>query len=182
MIRTFRAALAAGVAVGAILGGGAQAQTAPVATAAAADTADASDVVVTGTRERGAVLSDIPPELQLDRRDIRATGAGSVSELIAILTPQTSSTRGRGGGDGPVILLDGRRISSFSEVRDLPPEVMQKPRARAGDDTLDLQAQERVSIERALERFGGNRKKAAEALNISTVTLWRRMKQYGLES
>ena len=77
-----------------------------------------------------------------------------------------------------VILANGATIRR----RDLPPEVTQKPRARAGDDTLDLQAQERVSIERALERFGGNRKKAAEALNISTVTLWRRMKQYGLES
>ncbi len=57
MIKTFRAALAAGVAVGAFLGGGVQAQTAPVATAAAADTADASDVVVTGTRagERKAI-------------------------------------------------------------------------------------------------------------------------------
>jgi transcriptional regulator with PAS, ATPase and Fis domain len=63
--------------------------------------------------------------------------------------------------------------------RDLPPEVTQQPRLRPGDDTLDLQMQERMSIERALERFGGNRKKAAEALNISTVTLWRRMKQYG---
>jgi len=37
-------------------------------------------------------------------------------------------------------------------------------------------------IERALARFGGNRRKAAEALNISTVTLWRRMKQYGLQA
>ena len=77
-----------------------------------------------------------------------------------------------------VILANGATV----RLRDLPPEVTQKPRTRAGDDTLDLQAQERVSIERALERFGGNRKKAAEALNISTVTLWRRMKQYGLES
>jgi DNA-binding NtrC family response regulator len=77
-----------------------------------------------------------------------------------------------------VILANGATI----RLRDLPPEVTQKPRARAGDDSLDLQAQERASIERALERFGGNRKKAAEALNISTVTLWRRMKQYGLES
>jgi transcriptional regulator with PAS, ATPase and Fis domain len=49
-------------------------------------------------------------------------------------------------------------------------------------DTLDLHEQERVSIERALERFGGNRRKAAEALKISTVTLWRKMKQYGLSS
>jgi two-component system, NtrC family, response regulator AtoC len=37
-----------------------------------------------------------------------------------------------------------------------------------------------VMIERALERFGGNRRQAAAALRISTVTLWRKMKQYGL--
>jgi DNA-binding NtrC family response regulator len=67
-------------------------------------------------------------------------------------------------------------------VRDLPPEVTQKTRDRGGDQTLDLQEQERVSIERALERFGGNRRKAAEALKISTVTLWRKMKRYGLSS
>jgi transcriptional regulator with PAS, ATPase and Fis domain len=67
-------------------------------------------------------------------------------------------------------------------VRELPPEVTQKPRRRPGDDTLDLQEQERVMIERALEKFGGNRRRAAEALKISTVTLWRKMKQYGLSS
>jgi two-component system, NtrC family, response regulator AtoC len=37
-------------------------------------------------------------------------------------------------------------------------------------------------IERALAQFRGNRKQAAEALKISTVTLWRKMKQYGLVS
>jgi transcriptional regulator with PAS, ATPase and Fis domain len=67
-------------------------------------------------------------------------------------------------------------------LRELPPELTQKSRARPGDDTLDLQEQERRMIERALERFQGNRKKAAEALKISTVTLWRKMKQYGLSS
>jgi DNA-binding NtrC family response regulator len=67
-------------------------------------------------------------------------------------------------------------------VRDLPPEITQKSRARAGDDTLDLQEQERVMIERALERFDGNRRKAAAALKISTVTLWRKMKQFGISS
>jgi len=65
-------------------------------------------------------------------------------------------------------------------LRDLPPEVTEQRRARPAGDTLDLQTQERVSIERALERFGGNRRKAAAALNISTVTLWRKMKHYGL--
>jgi len=46
--------------------------------------------------------------------------------------------------------------------------------------SCDLHAQERATIEKALERFGGNRRRAAEALKISTVTLWRKMKQYGL--
>jgi DNA-binding NtrC family response regulator len=48
------------------------------------------------------------------------------------------------------------------------------------DDSLDLHEHERVLIERALERFRGNRKQAADALKIGTVTLWRKMKQYGL--
>jgi DNA-binding NtrC family response regulator len=77
-----------------------------------------------------------------------------------------------------VILANNPNI----RVRDLPPEVTQKSRRHAGDDTLDLQQQEQVLIERALERFGGNRRKAAEALKISTVTLWRKMKQYGITS
>ncbi len=77
-----------------------------------------------------------------------------------------------------VILANGPSI----RVRELPPEVTQKSRTRPGDDTLDLQEQERVMIERALERFQGNRKQAADALKISTVTLWRKMKQYGLSS
>jgi DNA-binding NtrC family response regulator len=75
-----------------------------------------------------------------------------------------------------VILANNPNI----RVRDLPPEITQKSRARGGEDTLDLQEQERVMIERALERFGGNRRKAADALKISTVTLWRKMKQFGI--
>jgi DNA-binding NtrC family response regulator len=78
-----------------------------------------------------------------------------------------------------VIVARGASI----RVRDLPPDVSQKTRQRApDDDSLDLHAQERALIERALERFRGSRKEAAEALKISTVTLWRKMKQYGLEA
>jgi DNA-binding NtrC family response regulator len=75
-----------------------------------------------------------------------------------------------------VILAHGPTVT----VRELPPEVRSPPPDTAGDATLDLREQERNMIGRALERFGGNRKRAAQALNISTVTLWRRMKQYGL--
>jgi DNA-binding NtrC family response regulator len=71
--------------------------------------------------------------------------------------------------------------SSNIRLRDLPPEVTQKTRHRPVGDTLDLQEQERAMIERALQRFNGNRRQAAEALKISTVTLWRKMKRYGLD-
>jgi DNA-binding NtrC family response regulator len=75
-----------------------------------------------------------------------------------------------------VIVARGTSI----RMRELPPEVSQKTRQRAPDDSFNLQEQERATIERALDRFRGNRKEAAEALKISTVTLWRKMKQYGL--
>jgi DNA-binding NtrC family response regulator len=74
-----------------------------------------------------------------------------------------------------VIVARGASI----KVRELPPEISETHR-KVPDDSLDLQTQERAMIERALERFRGNRKDAAEALHISTVTLWRKMKQYGL--
>ncbi|HZF95639.1 MAG TPA: TonB-dependent receptor plug domain-containing protein, partial [Allosphingosinicella sp.] len=93
---------------------------------AAADELDGESIVVTGQRLRGAVDSDVPPEIQLDRRDIRATGAGSIAELLEAISPQTRSGRGRGGGGGPVVLLNGRRISGFGEIRDLPPEAIER--------------------------------------------------------
>jgi DNA-binding NtrC family response regulator len=77
-----------------------------------------------------------------------------------------------------VIVARGASI----RLRELPPEILQKSHQSQNDGSLDLNAQERIMIERALERFRGSRKEAAEALKISTVTLWRKMKQYGLVS
>ena len=90
-----------------------------------ADEPPVEEIVVQGTRPRGAVLGDIPAERSLTGRDIRAYGAGSLSELLDALAPQTQSARGRGGG-GPVTLLNGRRISGFSEIRDIPPEAIER--------------------------------------------------------
>jgi len=75
-----------------------------------------------------------------------------------------------------VIVARGTSI----KVRELPPEVFQKPDDGDTEDNLDLQAQERAMIARALERFSGNRRQAADALKISPVTLWRKMKEYEL--
>ncbi|HZF44573.1 MAG TPA: TonB-dependent receptor [Sphingomonadaceae bacterium] len=93
---------------------------------------EGEEIVVTAQRQRGAVVGDIPPEITLDRREVRALGAGSVAELLDALAPQTRSGRGRGEGS-PVVLLNGRRISGFSEIRDLPPEAI---------DRVDILAEE----------------------------------------
>jgi hypothetical protein len=84
-----------------------------------------NEIVVTGTRQRGQVDSDIPPEVQLDEEDVQSYGAGSISELLDALEPLTRSARGRSGGR-PVILVNGRRISGFSEVRNLPTEAIER--------------------------------------------------------
>jgi hypothetical protein len=90
-----------------------------------ADEEDGEAIVVTGQRPRGSVIGDIPPENTLDSRDVRATGATDINELLEALAPQIGSARGR-GGERPVLLLNGQRISSFRELRDLPTEAIQR--------------------------------------------------------
>ena len=97
----------------------------PAGGRAAADEEDGEEIVVVGQKPRGSVVGDIPPENTLTPRDIRATGATSISELLDAVASQTGSARGRGGGR-PILLLNGQRISGFRELRDLPPEAIER--------------------------------------------------------
>jgi hypothetical protein len=101
-----------------------QAAAAPAA-APAADTGEGEEIVVTAGRPRGAVSGDIQPEVQLGPQDIRAYGASSLADLLQQLSPQTRSGRGR-GGEQPVVLINGKRVSGFSEIRNIPPEAIQR--------------------------------------------------------
>lgn len=79
-------------------------------------------------RSRGLVNQSrgtIEPELTLTDGDIAAYGASTIGELIGELLPETSSGRGRGGGR-PVVLLNGRRVSSFREVGRYPLEAVER--------------------------------------------------------
>jgi hypothetical protein len=96
---------------------------APAAAQTPDDLGDDEDIVITGQRPRGSVVGDIPPENTLDARDVRATGATNISELLDALAPQIGSVQGR-GGEQPVLLLNGQRISSFRELRDIPTEAI----------------------------------------------------------
>ena len=97
----------------------------PVALQEGDDEGEDETIVVTGARPRGSVIGDIPPEDVLNARDIRATGATSISELLEAVSAQTGSARGRSAGR-PVLLLNGQRISGFRELRDLPPEAIER--------------------------------------------------------
>ena len=90
-----------------------------------ADEGSGQEIVVQGQKPRGSVVGDIPPENTLTTRDIRATGATSISELLDSIASQTGSARGRSGGR-PILLLNGQRISGFRELRDLPPEAIER--------------------------------------------------------
>ena len=74
------------------------------------------EIIVTGQPPRGSVIGNIQPEQSLGAAEVRALGVTSIAELITELAPQTNGT--------PVILLNGKRISSFSEIQDIPAEAI----------------------------------------------------------
>jgi hypothetical protein len=84
------------------------------------------EIIVTATRLPGSVDTDAPPVDELSEEEIAALGASSITELLAAIAPQAGSGRGRGGGGPPIILLNGQRVSSFRELRDLPSEAIRQ--------------------------------------------------------
>ena len=82
------------------------------------------EVITVSTRRLpGQVVGDIKPEVTFGAQELRAIGAGSITELLAEIAPQTRSGRGRGGGP-PAVLLNGKRTSGFAEIRNIPPEAI----------------------------------------------------------
>lgn len=77
---------------------------------------EGDEIIVTGQPQRGAVIGNIKPEQQLSPADVRALGVTSIAEMISELSPQTNGQ--------PVVLLNGKRISSFSEIQDIPSEAV----------------------------------------------------------
>ena len=69
-------------------------------------------------------------------------------------------------------------------ARDLPPELsdLQLDRlAKPGKTSPNLEELERNYIKHILDLAGGVRTKAADLLGISRVSLWRKMKKYGID-
>lgn len=86
---------------------------------------DGDTIVVVAERLRGSIQTDVPAVAEFSAADVASYGASSLAELLQQIAPQTGSARGR-GGDGPVVLLNGQRVSGFRAIRDIPPEAIQK--------------------------------------------------------
>ena len=87
--------------------------------------ADDTEILVIANRLRGQVDAPQAPIATLDEADIASYGASSLPDLIAALSPQTGSGRGRGGGM-PILLVNGQRVSGFREMRNYPPEAIRR--------------------------------------------------------
>ncbi len=83
------------------------------------------DIIVTAPKLAGSVDVAIAADVVLDAAAVESYGASSVSDLLSALSAQTRSGRGRGDGRR-VVLVNGKRVSSFGEIRDLPTEAIQR--------------------------------------------------------
>ncbi len=77
-----------------------------------------------------------------------------------------------------VALCRGSRIG----IEDLPMRLRERSLVREGETIQSLNVIERAHILSTLDKVGWNRKRAAQLLQISTTTLWRRLKEFGIET
>ena len=76
-----------------------------------------------------------------------------------------------------VIMCDGTELDTSV----LPYEFDSSPAANNSASTFDLSAIEQQHIQRVLNHTQGNRAETARLLNIGIATLYRKLKEYGLE-
>ncbi|GFK94590.1 Transcriptional regulatory protein ZraR [Fundidesulfovibrio magnetotacticus] len=79
-----------------------------------------------------------------------------------------------------VIMAHGAQIETGDLPLDLRGEAPSLARPQ-GPELITLEELERRHIEAVLEHEGGNKTKAAEILGIDRVSLWRKLKKYGVE-
>ena len=80
------------------------------------------EVTVLGKRIPGSVIGAVAPVAVLDAKALEALGATNLADLLKKVKALTSSS----GGGEPVMLLNGRRVSGFSEFQSLPYEAMER--------------------------------------------------------
>lgn len=79
----------------------------------------------------------------------------------------------------PALTPAGHPLAGYDGIS--PTQEAEAEEIKAEPESLNLNDLGRQMVEKALERNNGNRKKAAQELGISDRTLYRRIKQYGLD-
>ncbi len=80
-------------------------------------------------------------------------------------------------------IMEGSGFRESGSFRNPSPQDADAEEIKAEEpESLNLNDLGRQMLEKALERNGGNRKKAAQELGISDRTLYRRIKQYGRDN
>jgi DNA-binding NtrC family response regulator len=78
-----------------------------------------------------------------------------------------------------VILCDGNELDETLLPYDI--QHIQPARTNQALSAFDLSSVEKLHIQRVLNHTHGNRAEAARLLNIGIATLYRKLKEYGLE-
>ena len=111
-------------------------------------------------------VSDLRREMNSLRKHLDAAQGGAAAAMsgagLPSIIPSAAASVSRAQRQAPA-------------VQDAVAEEISEP------ECLNLEDVGRQMVEKALERNGGNRKKAAKELGISDRTLYRRIKQYGLD-
>ena len=118
-------------------------------------------------------VSDLRRDLNSLRKRLDETRAldgaqGFSSQLIDSKLPAIADRQGK--------IMTANQPTAHSDIQEAEAEEIKAEEP----ETLNLNDLGRQTMEKALERNGGNRKKAAQELGISDRTLYRRIKQYGL--
>lgn len=118
-------------------------------------------------------VSDLRRDLNSLRKRLDETRAldgaqGFSSQLIDSKLPAIADRQGK--------IMTANQPTAHSDIQEAEAEEIKTEEP----ETLNLNDLGRQTVEKALERNGGNRKKAAQELGISDRTLYRRIKQYGL--
>ncbi len=99
--------------------------------ATAQDDLNLDTIVIESSKVLNAELGIIKPELTLDSSDISAFGVTSLEDLLTEISTATG-----GGGGRPELLLNGKRISGFREIRKYPPEALDRVEVLSEDAAL----------------------------------------------
>lgn len=118
--------------------GAAQAQTAPEPPELRDEESEitrADAVVVSAQRLPGSVPGDAVPEQVLGVQAVRSLGAASLADIVSALAARTGSARGEGP---PLVLLNGRRVGGFQEIRAIPSEAVARVEVLGEDVALQF--------------------------------------------